>query len=152
MGKESVAVMVQKLIEEELNQRNIELVEVQYHKEQSGQMLRIFVDTEAGLSIETCTQATKLIKKHLDEDDKIYYDQLEVSSPGIDRVLKKESDFQKFCGERIQIKTYKPIEGEKNFVGKLIACDTNLLTVEVADQTLQIPREMLSIVRLNPEL
>ena len=152
MSKGSVGKLVETLINEKLNQINIELLEVQYRHEQNGQMLRIFIDTETGVSLDTCTQATRAIHKILDEHDEINFDFMEVSSPGIDRVLRKDSEFLKFSGEQIKVKTYQPIDGQKNFVGKLIACDKDLLTIELADKTLQIPRELLSIVRLNPDL
>ncbi|MEA1960022.1 MAG: ribosome maturation factor RimP [Bacillota bacterium] len=151
MSKESVAVQVEGLITDELQQQDIELIEVQHRREQNGLMLRIFIDTESGVTLDICTHATRIINKVFDEHDEIQYDYLEVSSPGIDRVLKKESEFQKFCGEKVKVKCYQAMDGQKNFTGKLLSVDSELLTIEMENHSVQIPRAMISIVRLNPD-
>jgi ribosome maturation factor RimP len=152
VGKVSIAVLVESLIIEKLSELNIDVVEVQYRKEPDGQMLRVFIDTDTGVSLDTCSQATRIIQKQIDDQKQIYYDHLEVSSPGIDRVLKKEQDYQKFRGEQIKVKLFKPIEGQKTLTGKLLDCDEKNLTIEIEDHPMKIPRDSVSIVRLDPEI
>ena len=82
-------------IECRLAQIDIELHEVEYRRESEGQILRIFIDKDSGVDLDTCAKASRAVKSIIDEKD-LYYDHMEVSSPGLDRVLKKERDFIRF--------------------------------------------------------
>ena len=85
--------------------------------------LRVFVDKDGGVSIDDCEIISRALEKILDENDPIeqaYF--LEISSPGIDRPLKKKEDFIKFNGETVDVKLYRPIEGSKEYTGKLLSC------------------------------
>lgn len=142
---------IENLITSILAAIDIELLEVEYRKEHGDQMLRIFIDHEQGVDLDVCTRATRAVQDIIDQED-IAYDHLEMSSPGLNRLLKKEKDFARFQGERIKVKTLQPLDGQKNFSGRLGSVDEKVLNLEIDEQTRAIPREIISIVRLDPEI
>ena len=142
---------IENLVSPALEAIGIELLEIEYRKEHGDQMLRLFIDREEGVDLSTCTLATKAIQD-LIEQEKIKYDHLEISSPGFNRLLKKDKDFLKFQGERVKVRTLQPLEGQKNFQGLLRVVDEQNLNLEIEGELKPIPREMVSIVRLDPEI
>jgi len=148
---------VEAAMEEILNGTGVELVDLEYHREAGGQMLRCFVDTPEGVGLDTCQRVSRHIMNALDEWDLIPYDYLEVSSPGLNRIIKKDKDFNRFTGERIKIRTLEPLDGQRNFTGILKDFSPESIIIENPDmegedKTITIPRNRISIVRLNPEL
>mgnify|MGYP000106123589 CR=1 FL=1 len=132
----------------------LELVAVEYRKEQGRWILRVFLDKEGGVSVDDCAEASAWLSRRLDEEDPIpgrYY--LEVSSAGIDRPLKKPADYERFAGRTIELRTYAPINGTKNFVGTLVGLEAG--AVVLRDQNQQehrIPLDMVARARLHVEL
>lgn len=113
-------------------QVGVELYDVEFVKEGGAHYLRVFITAENGVDIEQCEAVSRLLDPALDAADPIdeqYY--LEVSSVGLDRVLKKEKDFRYFMGEMIEIKFYKPTDGKKEAVGRLIGYEDGVFTVEI---------------------
>lgn len=145
-----IAMRVENLINAVLEEKGIELLEVEYKKEHAVQTLRIFIERDEGVDLEVCTIATRAIQDILDEDN-IEYDQLEVSSPGPKRLLRTEKDFKRFQGERVKAKALKALDGQKNFLGVLVAADEKYISIETDGKTNQIPREIISTVRLEPD-
>ncbi len=141
---------IEELINPRLEEMGIELVDIEYRKEDKDQILRIFIDTEQGVDLDTCSRATRAVKEIIDEQEQIYYDHLEVSSPGIERVLKKDSHFVRFCNERIKINTSKPFEGKKKLVGILRSAGQEYIEIEMDEKLYRVPREIISLVRLHP--
>jgi ribosome maturation factor RimP len=133
-----------------LQNSDIELVAVEYRKENAQQILRVFIDNEAGVDLDMCTRATRIIKPLLDENN-IYYDHLELSSPGLDRVLKKEKDFKRFRGYHVKIKMLKQYQGPNKISGVLLDVDDRLIIIKAGEEICKIPRDLVSTVRLNPE-
>lgn len=150
MAKEVIK-RLEDLIAPILEEIGIELLEVEYRKENGDQMLRIFIDREEGVDLNTCTQATRAVQDRIDQEN-IEYDHLEMSSPGLNRLLKKEKDFIRFQGERVKVRTLQPLEGQKNFQGRLGHVDEKVLHLEIDGQKIPIPRDIISIVRLDPEI
>ena len=115
-----------------------------------GRLLRIFIDKPDGVVVEDCVlvsdQVSRLLAVELDFD----YDRLEVSSPGLDRPLKKEADFQRFNGEQAQIKLRVPLNGRKNFVGVLRGVAGGVLSLEVDGALVAIALANLDKARLVP--
>lgn len=115
-----------------------------------GRLLRIFIDKPDGVAVEDCVlvsdQVSRLLAVELDFD----YDRLEVSSPGLDRPLKKEADFQRFNGEKAQIKLRVALNGRKNFVGVLRGADSGVLSLDVDGVLLAIELANLDKARLVP--
>lgn len=144
---------LESLITEKLADSGIEIVDIEYKKENHDLIIRVYIDTDEGVNIDSCTQASRIIKRIIDEhEDELNYDHLEVSSPGIDRKLKKERDFVKYNGERVKLKTIQPIEKQKKFIGFLDGFDAENIYIRVEEQTLKIPRNLISTVRLFPDI
>lgn len=136
-----------------LDDLQLELVDVEYVKEGKDWFLRVFIDSEAGIDIEQCGTVSNLLSEKLDELDPIdhlYF--LEVSSPGAERPLKKPQDFEKSIGKQVFVKTYEPIDGEKQFEGELTAFDGDSVTITYLIKTrkkiVTIPYQKVASARL----
>lgn len=121
-----------------LEEQNFELVEVEFVKEGKSWFLRVFIDKEGGIDIEECAYVSEKLSDKLDACDpdpipQAYF--LEVSSPGAERPLKKESDYQKAVGEFIHISLYQAIDGEKQYEGFLQTLDEEQLTLKIRIKT-----------------
>jgi ribosome maturation factor RimP len=115
-----------------------------------GRLLRIFIDKPGGVAVEDCVLVSNQVSRLLAVEMDFDYDNLEVSSPGLDRPLKKEADFQRFCGEKAQIKLRVPLSGRKNFVGVLRGAESGVLSLEVDGVLLAIELANLDKARLVP--
>ncbi len=131
-----VAEIVEGMVIPIVNEIGLELVDIEYVKEGKDWFLRVFIDKETGVDIEDCGIVSEKLSEKLDEVDPIpHYYFLEVSSPGAERPLKKDKDYEKAIGKNVFIKTYEPIEGEKAFEGILTGFDGETVTVEVKIKT-----------------
>ncbi|AND39430.1 MULTISPECIES: ribosome maturation factor RimP [Cytobacillus] len=144
---------VEQLVTPIVDELNLELVDIEYVKEGKDWFLRVFIDKETGVDIEECGTVSERLSEKLDAEDPIPYNYfLEVSSPGAERPLKKDSDFVKAVGKNVFIKTYEPIDGEKTFEGVLTQFDGETVTVEVTIKTrkkrIEIPYEKVANARL----
>ena len=134
------------LMTEILRGTDFELVDVEYVKERDW-YLRVFVDKAGGIDLDDCQTLSEQLSEKLDAADFIsgaYI--LEVSSPGIDRILKKDRDFVREAGKRVDVTLYAPIDGKKNFVGVLESRDENFLYLT---GRAPLPREKIAQVRLH---
>jgi len=145
--------IVEEMVNPILEDLSLELVDIEYVKEGPNYFLRVFIDKDNGVDIDECAAVSEKLSEKLDEVDPIpenYF--LEVSSPGAERPLKKEKDFQKAIGKNVHIKTYEPIDNEKTFEGILTGFDGNVVTVEVKiktrKKTIEIPYEKVAKARL----
>ena len=134
------------IIETTVTGLGYELVDV----ERSGRgMLRVFIDKPEGISVDDCqTVSHQLTRLFLVEN--IDYDRLEVSSPGLDRALKKEADFVRFAGQQAQLKLRMPVSGRKNFVGIIGALSDGVLQLVVDGTVVAIELSNLDKARLVP--
>lgn len=115
-------------------EHGLELVELEFVKEGVNWYLRIYIDKEGGVTIDDCEAVSRALEEKLDAADPIEQAYiLEVSSPGIDRPLKKEADFIKYQGEIIDVKLYKAQDGSKQFQGKLLGLADGVLSIEEED-------------------
>lgn len=136
----------EKLIETTITGLGYELVDF----ERSGRgLLRVFIDKPEGISVDDCQLVSnQLTRLFLVEN--VDYDRLEVSSPGLDRPLKKESDFVRFAGQKAQLKLRMPMAGRKNFVGVLGAVSEGILQLDVDGAQVAIELSNLDKARLVP--
>lgn len=145
-----VTQIVEDLLAPILDEMNLELVDIEYKKEGSNWFLRIFIDNEAGsIDIEDCGTVSERLGQKLDEIDPIptaYF--LEVSSPGAERPLRKESDYRKAVGKHVHIVTREPISGETVFEGELLAYENETFTVKEAKETVTIPLTQVESARM----
>jgi len=135
-----------------IEENGFELVDVEYVKEAGTWYLRAYVDKPGGITINDCELVNRYLSDRLDENDFIddsYV--LEVSSPGLDRPLKKDKDFQRHLGDEVDIKLYRPIGKSKEYSGILKAWDEKTITVSVSeneDEDLISDRDKVALVRL----
>ena len=121
--------------------QGLNLVDVDYNKEGSDWKLKVFIENKDGdLTLEHCEKVSKILSEELDRVDPITQSYiLEVSSPGLERPLKKPEDYERFKGELIKVKTYGPIEGRKEFKGELILYENNIVKIKEKEGVIKIP-------------
>ena len=123
---------VENLIKDKIENIGYSLYDVEYAKEGPDYYLRIFIDSEKGIDLNDCEKVSNEINEELDKVDYIkeqYY--LEVSSPGIERILRKDKHLEQNIGEQVDVKLFKKDEqGNKNYVGELKAFDEETITVD----------------------
>lgn len=142
---------IEEIIAPYMEENNFELVDVEFVKEGQNWFLRIYADKEGGIFIDDCELISRAIEKLLDENDPIEQAYiLEVSSPGLDRPLKKERDFEKYKGEIVDIKLYKPFNGKKAYEGELVGLiDGNIVIKDENDEEISFNRKDVGSVRLT---
>ena len=126
----------------------MEVVDVEYVKERDC-YLRVYLDKEGGIEIDDCQRVSETLEQILDEKDLLteaYI--LEVSSPGLDRVLKKARDFEREQGKSVDVTFYAPVDGKKTWVGTLTGYDTGKNAI-VLDGEKELPLEKIAQVRLH---
>jgi len=142
------------MAEEILKFGGMELVHLESHRQPGGWALRLFIDKEGGVSLDDCARVSRQLSAQLDLDNPIDHPYtLEVSSPGLDRALYTERDYEKFSGRRIRLTTYAPIAGRRNFQGRLdgLAEGAVLLTLDEG-QALRIPKDQVAKARLELDI
>ena len=149
-----VTEMIEQLVAPIATELNLELVDVEFVKEGRDYFLRVYVDLpDGGIDIEQCVQVSERLSAILDENDPIEQNyNLEVSSPGAERTLKKDADFEKAVGKYINVKTYEPIKDMKEFEGYLTAYNVESLDMEIKIKTrkvqVTIEKEKIAKARL----
>lgn len=135
-----------------LSEMELELFDIQFRPERHGWILRIYIDTVAGkdgVTLDQCSQVSRELSHYLDVEDCIdhaYY--LEVSSPGLNRPLRSLKEFERYQGEMCKIRLHHSINGEKVYIGKIIAVAGDKITLEVEKGELQVAWGMLNKARL----
>jgi len=143
---------VSRLIEPIIQSQGMDLVDVEYQKERQGWVLRVFIDHEDGISVEDCAEVSGELGAVLEIHDFVpspYV--LEVSSPGLNRRLKKEQDFNKYRNRLITLKTWEAVEGRKNFRGVLLGLEGEKVRLEVERRIYEIPFQRISKANLEIE-
>lgn len=136
-------------IEPILEKMGIELVDLEFKRDQVGRVLRIFIDKPDGIDLDTCSRASEVISNRLDEIDIIETTyNLEVSSPGVERPLVKPKDFQRFIGRKVAVKTAEPIDGRRKFKGVLTEASVEGFKIESNGQTLDFKYDNLKKANL----
>lgn len=147
---EEIIERVKSLAANYLSSHNIELVEVIYRRESPGMVLRLLVDTPEGITIDQCEELNQYLSEVLDKEDVIeeHY-LLEVSSPGLDRPLKTDRDFDRVIGKELIITTYEPIDGKRTIEGKLISSNSEYIVIDAIEKEITIPRDKIAKATLN---
>jgi ribosome maturation factor RimP len=148
MDKKKIVERVSELVRPIADECGVELVDVEYVRERDW-YLRVYIDKPGGIDIDDCSAVSNALEKILDEEDFIkekYY--LEVSSPGIDRPLKKDQDFIDHYGKKVDLTFYAPYDGKKMLTGELVSHDADHLVIKnFKNQKLTIERKLISSVR-----
>lgn len=127
-----------------------ELVDVEFKREGGAWYLRVYIDKENGVNLDDCANVSRKLSDKLDELDPISYSYyLEVSSPGLDRPLKKDRDFELFKGSNIKIKLFKPLGDKKIYEGILVDFVDGYVVIDVNGEEIKIERSLAASIRLN---
>lgn len=136
---ESVLKEIERLIEPVLAEMGIELVDMEFSSKQNRPILRIYADRPTGINLDDCAMVSREIGNLLDAKDLLQSRYvLEVSSPGLNRPLKKEKDFLRAVGQKIKVKTAVPLKGCRNFTGVLKSFESNTLQLKLDDTVVLI--------------
>jgi ribosome maturation factor RimP len=129
-----------------------ELVGIEYHSQGRRSLVRVYIDTPEGVTVDDCERASHQISGALDVDDPIRGQYaLEVSSPGLDRPLFTAEHFQRFSGSRVRLRISPPLEGRRNFAGVLLGLRDDRVVVAQEDGEVEIPLHHIEQARLVPE-
>jgi ribosome maturation factor RimP len=137
-----------------LSEHGAELVDAMFIHEHGQWVLRFFVDKPGGIKLDDCATISDHLGRNLDAADIIRQSySLEVSSPGINRVLKKESDYQRFIGEKVDVTLYAPLNGRRHFKGTIQSVNNGVVIVQEAPQvSFALPLIDVAKARLDPEI
>ena len=142
--------MVEKLAQKVADELGLELVEVTLQKESRGKCLCVYVDKEGGFSLDDCEKYHKRLQPMLEAVD---YDIMEVSSPGVDRPIKNMRDFEKNCGNQVEVKLFAPLNGAKLYQGALSDMTETTVTIALSDEeTLTFERKGVALIKPVIEL
>ncbi|MCR1821776.1 MULTISPECIES: ribosome maturation factor RimP [Terrisporobacter] len=148
--KKNIATEIEQLVLPITEANDLELVDVEYVKEGGEFFLRVYIDKEGGVSLNECELVTRALNPILDEKDPIkdnYY--LEVSSPGLDRPLKKDKDFVKYQGRDVEIKLYKSMNGSKVHEGELVGLtEEKNIKVIIDNEEVEFNKKDVALIRL----
>ena len=128
------------------------LWDVEYVREGGEWFLRLYIDKESGITIDDCEAVSRAVDPILDEKDPIpesYH--FEVCSAGLERTLKRPSDFARFMGEAVMVKLYRPKDGAKEFPGVLTGYEDGAVTITMGDKELRFEKAEVALVRLRVE-
>ncbi|HEY8712659.1 MAG TPA: ribosome maturation factor RimP [Thermoanaerobaculia bacterium] len=148
---------IEKEIEKVVASEGLELVHIEYKKQGRGYLLRVDIDKDGGVTLEDCRLVSQQVSTYLDVDDVVPAEyELQVSSPGLDRKFYRESDYQKFIGRLVRVKTAKAIRGLHVVVGKLKEFDGSRIVVTdpvmKKDPDYEIPLSEIKETRLEVEI
>ncbi len=131
MNSKAVQTEVEEIITPLLANEAVEVVDVTCQLEGGRWVLRVFIDKPDGVNVDDCAHVSRKIGDIIDIEEIIPHRYvLEVSSPGLNRVLKKEADFQRFSGQKVKLKIHEAKEGRKNFKGRIVGCEHGIVEIE----------------------
>ncbi len=150
MKKKRVVDVVEELLLPFLQTNGIELVDVEFVKEGPYRYLRITIDKDEPITLDDCQMVSQFVNKKLDTVDPIeeqYF--LEVTSPGVERILKKEKEYQKFVGRTVQLNLFQPLEGQKIIIGTLQGLVDDHIMIETEHMgKISVPKSKVSLTKL----
>ncbi len=150
MSTRETAQSVWAAIEPHLQEHGFELVEVEYGQSGGQWTLRIFLDRDGGVTLDHCQEASQLLSPVLDAGGLVKGSyMLEVSSPGFDRPIRKPSDFERFAGQPVKLRTHAAVNGRKRFAGLLQGFEDGLILVECDGTPYKIHIENLHKANLD---
>ena len=136
------------LIEQAVTGLGYELVD--FETSPRARLLRIFIDSPQGVTIDDCSMVSNHLTR-LFTVENVDYDRLEVSTPGLDRALKKAADFERFTGQEAQLRTRLPLNGQRNFKGMLAGVKDGVLQLQGSEASYEVPLEQIDKARLVPK-
>lgn len=133
-------------------EHGLEIIDIIFRREQQGMVLRVIADKPEGITIDECEEFNNFLSETLDKEDVVQdHYILEVSSPGLDRPMKTDRDFERSMGKVIEVTTFIPIDDRKTHEGKLIGMDKDNIVVESGGMSTVIPKDKIALARLKIE-
>jgi ribosome maturation factor RimP len=149
-NKDRIEKLVETLLEPILEKNGVTLVDVEYVRELGHFYLRVYIDKEGGVTIKDCEHVSRALELVLDEKDPIQDPYiLEVSSPGLDRPLKKDKDFERSIGKDVEMKLYKALDGHKEFLGMLVSYNKTEVVIKIDGEEKVFNRSDIALLRLS---
>lgn len=140
---------IRSMTEPLISNMGYELVDVEYAKEGKEWFLRFYVDSPSGITLDDCERLSYTLSELLDREDPVPHAyNLQVSSPGLERPLKKPSDFARFAGRMITLKTTQPLEGHRKWKGQIVSAHEEGIVLRTGDVEMEIPYGLISSARL----
>lgn len=139
---------VEKLLIDHVNSLGYELYDVQYTKEGKDYFLKVLIDKQNGIDLNDCEKVSNEINPLLDEVDYIkeqYF--LEVSSPGIERILRKDKHLKDNIGKLVELRLFKPIDKQKSIEGILENFDNDFIEIKINEDTIKVERKNISVIK-----
>ncbi len=136
-----------------LESLSVELVDVEFKREPAGWVLRLYIDKEGGVDLNTCQEVSEVLNPLLDAEDLIpirYF--FEVSSPGVERPLRRKEDYRKFVGEEVFVNTFSPVDSRRRFKGRLKEASAEKFVIECEGKLYEIDYENVSKAHLVVEI
>ena len=149
--------MVEELARPFVEERGLELVGVELVKEGANRYLRLYIDKEGGVTFEDCEAISRAVDPKLDELlPNPPYEYFEVSSPGLERPLKRDADFARYAGRMVAVSTYAPVDGQKSFVGELVGLVDGRVVLKLTQgkekgREIALDRKLVASARLHVE-
>ena len=149
MKREAVEEFVSSVVEGIIAGTEMELVDVEYVRERDW-YLRVYIDKQGGIDLDDCQLVSEQLSAKLDEADPINDNYLlEVSSPGLDRVLKKDKDLIRYNGRDVDIQLFKPLNGSKQYTGTLQGFTAEMIDIVINDEVVHFERTTIAQIRLH---
>ncbi len=148
-GAWKLATDLQQVLETALEGLGYDLVD--FERSGKGKLLRVYIDRSGGIDVDDCAKVSNHLSRVLPVEG-IDYDRLEISSPGLDRLLRKERDFVRFAGHKVRVKLRVPVAGQRNFVGVLRETRAGRVEIEADGKVVSLDLSNLDKARLVPEL
>jgi len=140
------------LFEPVVNGMGFDLIEIEHFPNPKHGVLRLYIDKEGGVNVDDCSTVSRQISALIDVEDPVSGQfNLEISSPGVDRPLRRLVDFQRFAGSLVKLKTVMPLEGQRNFKGRLLEASEETVVIETDDEEISLPMTAIDKARIVPE-
>lgn len=153
MNKDALIEKLINLISPIVTEKNLELYHIEYVKESGENFLRIYIDSPEGIALDDCEKVSRPVSDLLDIEEPItesYY--LEVSSPGIERILYTDSHLTKYIGNEVQVKLLKLLEGKKEYEGRLVNFNSEEIIIFYEDNNFNIPKDKIKTISLKGDM
>ncbi len=150
MQVKEIVERVDALLKSIVEKNGFELVDIEFVKEGPNRYLRVYADKDGGITIDDCEIISRALEAELEKDDFIQQAYiLEVSSPGIDRILKKDFEYIKYKGRMVEVKLYKPVDKIKHYQGELVGLiDEKIVIKNENDEEMSFDKKDVAVCRL----
>lgn len=154
-GGKSIEALVEEVARPFVEANGMELVDVELVKEGGNRYLRVYIDKEGGVNFDDCETISRLVDAKLDEIlPNPPYEYFEVSSPGIERPLKRDADFARYAGHQVAVTTYAPVDGQKLFIGELVGLIDDKVVLKLTQgkrrgEQIALDRKRVALTKLH---